>query len=251
MPSHSRELVAHPRLRVAVHPAHRPPHPRAARLLRDPPCTLPFERSGALSPARHRALGRAGQRLRRGRAPVDKRVFELGVPDPRHLLRPPAHRAPARRQGRARRRSASTATRGSVVEKPEGVFHRFAKRETLDVWMSHGDRIAALPPGFQTIGVSGNTPFCAVGNAREAHLRRAVPPGGRAHAARRGGARGVPLRRGGPLADLDAGRRSPRRPSRRSRATGRRRTTTPSAGSRAGSTRRSRRSSATGRWATG
>jgi GMP synthase (glutamine-hydrolysing) len=31
--------------------------------------------------------------------------------------------------------------------------------------MSHGDRIVSLPPGFQTIGVSGNTPFCAVGNA--------------------------------------------------------------------------------------
>src|ERR1019366_1780587 len=52
-----------------------------------------------------------------------------------------------------------------VVEHPEGIFHRFSKREALDVWMSHGDRIAALPPGFQTIGVSGNTPFWAVGNA--------------------------------------------------------------------------------------
>jgi len=51
-----------------------------------------------------------------------------------------------------------------VVERPEGIFHRFTKREALDVWMSHGDRITALPPGFQTIGVSGNTPFCAVGD---------------------------------------------------------------------------------------
>jgi GMP synthase (glutamine-hydrolysing) len=32
--------------------------------------------------------------------------------------------------------------------------------------MSHGDRIAALPPGFQTLGVSANTPFCAVGDPR-------------------------------------------------------------------------------------
>ena len=43
---------------------------------------------------------------------------------------------------------ASTAHARVVVEKPEGIFHRFAKRETLDVWMSHGDRIAALPAGL-------------------------------------------------------------------------------------------------------
>ena len=42
----------------------------------------------------------------------------------------------------------------------------FAKRESLDVWMSHGDRIASMPPGFTTLGVSGNTPFCCVGDAK-------------------------------------------------------------------------------------
>src|SRR5262249_5173737 len=42
---------------------------------------------------------------------------------------------------------------------------RFAKRESLDVWMSHGDRITAVPPGFATIGISANTQFCAVDNA--------------------------------------------------------------------------------------
>jgi GMP synthase (glutamine-hydrolysing) len=30
------------------------------------------------------------------------------------------------------------------------------------VWMSHGDRIVALPPGFQRIGVSPNAPFAAI-----------------------------------------------------------------------------------------
>ena len=71
-----------------------------------------------------------------------------------HLLGGKVERAEAHEYGAAR----------VVVEKNEGILHRFAKRETLDVWMSHGDRITALPPGFTTIGISGNTPFCVVGN---------------------------------------------------------------------------------------
>jgi len=31
-----------------------------------------------------------------------------------------------------------------------------------DVWMSHGDRVTRLPPGFQAIGVSENAPFAAI-----------------------------------------------------------------------------------------
>jgi GMP synthase (glutamine-hydrolysing) len=100
-----------------------------------------------------------------GAPTVDTRVFELGVPILgicyglqliAHLLGGKVERADQREYDAAR----------VVVEKNEGILHRFAKRETLDVWMSHGDRIAALPPGFSTIGVSGNTPFCAVGNAQ-------------------------------------------------------------------------------------
>lgn len=30
------------------------------------------------------------------------------------------------------------------------------------VWMSHGDRVAALPPGFEPIGHTGNSPFAAI-----------------------------------------------------------------------------------------
>src|SRR5258708_25089744 len=99
-----------------------------------------------------------------GAPTIDLRVLELGVPILgicygvqllAHVLGGKVERATAREYGHAR----------VVVERPEGVFHGFAKREALDVWMSHGDRITALPPGFQTIGVSGNTPFCAVGNA--------------------------------------------------------------------------------------
>ena len=35
-------------------------------------------------------------------------------------------------------------------------------RRVLDVWMSHGDRVTAIPPGFSAIAVSDNAPFAAM-----------------------------------------------------------------------------------------
>jgi GMP synthase (glutamine-hydrolysing) len=35
-------------------------------------------------------------------------------------------------------------------------------RRVLDVWMSHGDRVAAVPPGFQVIAASDNAPLAAM-----------------------------------------------------------------------------------------
>ncbi|MBN1287199.1 MAG: glutamine-hydrolyzing GMP synthase [Anaerolineae bacterium] len=34
----------------------------------------------------------------------------------------------------------------------------------IDVWMSHGDRIEALPPGFAGLAHSGNSPYAAIGD---------------------------------------------------------------------------------------
>ena len=130
------------------------------------PCTLPFEEVRAMQPRALVLSGGPASVYAPGAPSVDARVFELGVPVLgicyglqliAHLLGGKVEPAQAREYGHAR----------VVVEKNEGILHRFAKREALDVWMSHGDRIAALPPGFQTIGVSGNTPFCAVGNAQK------------------------------------------------------------------------------------
>jgi hypothetical protein len=44
----------------------------------------------------------------------------------------------------------------------------FAPGELVDVWMSHGDRVATLPPGFLSIASSPNAPFAACAN----HTRR-------------------------------------------------------------------------------
>ncbi|MDW8251191.1 MAG: glutamine-hydrolyzing GMP synthase, partial [Myxococcales bacterium] len=70
-----------------------------------------------------------------------------------------AHRAGGRVE-RADRREYGPAE--VMVEKPLGVFAPFAPGEKLLVWMSHGDRIEAMPEGFEAIGSSPNTPFCAV-----------------------------------------------------------------------------------------
>jgi GMP synthase (glutamine-hydrolysing) len=127
-------------------------------------CTTPFERLAALEPVAIILSGGPASVYGEGAPTVDPRIFELGVPVLgicygvqliAHLLGGKVERAAAREYGAAR----------VTVEQPLGVFRRFAKSETVDVWMSHGDRIESLPPGFQTLGTSDNTPFCAVGNA--------------------------------------------------------------------------------------
>ena len=35
-------------------------------------------------------------------------------------------------------------------------------RRVLDVWMSHGDRVVAVPPGFKVIAASDNAPLAAM-----------------------------------------------------------------------------------------
>ena len=41
----------------------------------------------------------------------------------------------------------------------QGVWHKGGREQ---VWMSHGDRVTALPPGFRTVGVSEGAPFAAI-----------------------------------------------------------------------------------------
>jgi GMP synthase (glutamine-hydrolysing) len=130
------------------------------------PCTVPFDKIRAMEPRAIVLSGGPASVYGEDAPSVDPRVLEAGIPILgicyglqllAHLSGGRVERAHQREYGAAR----------VVVEKPEGIFHRFARREALDVWMSHGDRIAAVPPGYTTIGVSGNTPFCAVGNAEK------------------------------------------------------------------------------------
>src|ERR1700733_14479148 len=128
------------------------------------PCTVSFEQVRQMAPKAIVLSGGPASVYAEGAPTVDPRIFELGVPVLgicygvqliAHLLGGKVERAAAREYGAAR----------VVVEQPIGVLGRFTKNETLDVWMSHGDRIESLPAGFSTLGTSDNTPFCAVGNA--------------------------------------------------------------------------------------
>ncbi len=48
------------------------------------------------------------------------------------------------------------------ILEPRGPFAAgFAKGEKVPVWMSHGDQVEQLPPGFRPIARSGNSPFAA------------------------------------------------------------------------------------------
>ncbi len=46
-----------------------------------------------------------------------------------------------------------------------GPFAEFTPGDKVQVWMSHGDRVEQLPPGFEAIGRSGNSPFAATAHA--------------------------------------------------------------------------------------
>jgi GMP synthase (glutamine-hydrolysing) len=48
------------------------------------------------------------------------------------------------------------------LETTSELFHGFAAGEDLAVWMSHGDRVEALPEGFRCVGTSPNCAFAAV-----------------------------------------------------------------------------------------
>jgi len=49
----------------------------------------------------------------------------------------------------------------------EGVW---AKGERDTVWMSHGDRVTRLPPGFRVVAISQGAPFAAIADAEDRHF---------------------------------------------------------------------------------
>ncbi len=62
----------------------------------------------------------------------------------------------------AQHREYGHATIRQVSDHP--IFHEIP--ECIDVWMSHGDRIEALPPNWQSLASSDNSPLAAMGDDR-------------------------------------------------------------------------------------
>lgn len=50
-----------------------------------------------------------------------------------------------------------------IVDEAVGLLARFSHSEETSVWMSHGDKLTALPPGFRVIGHSSGAPLAAIG----------------------------------------------------------------------------------------
>jgi GMP synthase (glutamine-hydrolysing) len=127
------------------------------------PCNVPLDRVRAMRPRALVLSGGPASVYEDGAPTIDPHVFSLGVPVlgvcyglqlMAHLLGGRVERASDREYGHALMR----------VERPEGILHRFSAGESVDVWMSHGDRIAALPEGFEAAGVTPSTLYCAVGD---------------------------------------------------------------------------------------
>jgi GMP synthase (glutamine-hydrolysing) len=51
-----------------------------------------------------------------------------------------------------------------IVDLTDDLFAGFSVHDKIPVWMSHGDRIKSLPPGYEIIGHSVNSPFAAMRN---------------------------------------------------------------------------------------
>ena len=49
-----------------------------------------------------------------------------------------------------------------TVSASDDLFSGFETGSGIQVWMSHGDRLDVVPPGFESIGRSGNSPFAAM-----------------------------------------------------------------------------------------
>ncbi len=94
------------------------------------------------------------------KAPIpDKRIFSLGLPILgicyglqliAQVFGGKVHKSKKREYGFAE----------MSVKRPGGLFTGLPKKITC--WMSHGDKLDKLPPGFQSVGVTANSPVAAV-----------------------------------------------------------------------------------------
>jgi GMP synthase (glutamine-hydrolysing) len=126
------------------------------------PYNLPLERIRALAPAGIILSGGPSSVYDPGAPRVSPELFELGIPIlgicygvqlASLLLGGQVVAASHREYGRA-------TVRLEDMDSP--LLAGFDPGEDLAVWMSHGDRVAELPPGFTRLGTSASCPFAVV-----------------------------------------------------------------------------------------
>ncbi len=127
------------------------------------PCTMKADALRAFAPKGIVLSGGPASVLAEGSPRADRLAFELGVPVLGicyglqllvHELGGKVDEAAHREYGPA------TIEAGSGAELFEGLPPR------LEVWMSHGDRVETLPPGFEPIATTPSSPYAAVEDRR-------------------------------------------------------------------------------------
>jgi GMP synthase (glutamine-hydrolysing) len=127
------------------------------------PYNIGMERIRALAPAAIVLSGGPASCNDEDSPTIDKEIYELGVPVlgicygaqlTAKLLGGKVESSEMHEYGRANLTPINN----------EDLFHGFYTGEPNEVWMSHGDRVEALPEGFHLIGESGNSPAAAFAN---------------------------------------------------------------------------------------
>ncbi|MBN1653824.1 MAG: glutamine-hydrolyzing GMP synthase [Deltaproteobacteria bacterium] len=127
------------------------------------PCSISLERVREISPRAIVLSGGPASTLEDNSPSIDREVFEVGVPVLGICYGMQLFcRLLGGRVERAEQREFGPAT--IEIDFSAGVFGRFRAGDRVNVWMSHGDRVAALPQGFVTLAHSENAPFAAAAN---------------------------------------------------------------------------------------
>jgi len=133
------------------------------------PFNMPLEQIRALAPTGIILSGGPNSVYADGAPTISPELFEIGVPIlgicygaqlTARLLGGKVASADKHEYGRAH----------LEVKATDGLFHGFTDGDDLQVWMSHGDRVDAIPGGFSLVGLSNNCPAAAfVDAARNIH----------------------------------------------------------------------------------
>ncbi len=127
------------------------------------PCTVGIDRIRSYAPQGIVLSGGPASVYDPEAPTVSAEVFELGVPVlgicygmqlMTHLLGGRVARGLKREYGLAH----------ITVDEAQGPLTGFRPGETLPVWMSHADRIEAMPPGFRALAHTENSPVAAMGH---------------------------------------------------------------------------------------
>ena len=127
------------------------------------PCTMKAEAIRAFGARGIVLSGGPASVLAEGSPRVDRLVFELGVPvlGICYGLQLLAHELGGK-VDKAAHREFGPATIDVAHDAAQGAALFAGLPAKLDVWMSHGDRVEALPPGFAPIASTSSAPFAAV-----------------------------------------------------------------------------------------